>query len=277
MKTNKVTIADGRKIYYQEKGKGEAIIMLHGGGPGASGISNYSKNVDALAKTFRVIVPGMPGYGQSSKIIDKTNIFASIAAAMIGLMDELKIKKASFVGNSLGGGAALRAAMDFPTRVNRLVLMGPGGIRSTSAPPTKGLKALLNFYKGEGATREKLTDFIRSYLVADGSMVSDEMIEERFQSAIDPDVVANPPLQLNGLGALFRMDLARDKRLAQLPHPTLVLWGADDKVNRPSGGTWLQKKMPHCDLYLFADTGHWVQWERAAEFNAIYTAFLAAE
>lgn len=63
-------------------------------------------------------------------------------------------------------------------------------------------------------------------------------------------------------------------RLANCQVPTLVLWGTEDKVNRPSGGPALQKRMPNCDLYLFSKTGHWVQWERATEFNAVTCGFL---
>ena len=54
-----------------------------------------------------------------------------------------------------------------------------------------------------------------------------------------------------------------------------MLWGIEDRVNRASGGRSLQRRMPNCDLYLFSRTGHWVQWERAAEFNAVVAAFLA--
>ncbi|MNR00231.1 4,5:9,10-diseco-3-hydroxy-5,9,17-trioxoandrosta-1(10),2-diene-4-oate hydrolase [compost metagenome] len=167
-------------------------------------------------------------------------------------------------------------ALDAPNRVSALVLMGPGGVNTTRSLPTPGLNQLLNYYNGEGPTREKITRFIRDYLVYDGSQVSDAMIEERYRSSIDPDVVAAPPLRRpNGLKAALRMDFTRDARLEQCQIPTLVLWGTADKVNRPSGGEALRKRMPNCDLYLFSKTGHWVQWERAAEFNAVTTGFLA--
>jgi 4,5:9,10-diseco-3-hydroxy-5,9,17-trioxoandrosta-1(10),2-diene-4-oate hydrolase len=68
---------------------------------------------------------------------------------------------------------------------------------------------------------------------------------------------------------------SRDRRLRRLPVPTLVLWGAADKVNRPSGGRMLADRMPNCDLYTVAHTGHWVQWERAELFNGLCTDFLA--
>lgn len=264
-----------RTISVSETGAGAPLLMLHGGGPGAAGLSNYSRNIAVLAQQFRVIVPDLPGYGRSSKRIDKADSFGDLAQAMLGLMDALSINTASIVGNSLGGAAALRMALDAPARVERLVLMGPGGIGTTRALPTKGLNALLDYYRGEGPSREKMAAFLRTYLVADGSVITDATIDERYRASIDPEVVANPPLtRPPNLGALWRMDLSRDPRLKALPHPALVLWGADDKVNRPSGGHWLQQNLPRCDHYVFGRTGHWVQWERPDEFNAVAAAFL---
>lgn len=265
-----------RQIFLSEVGQGHPLLMLHGGGAGASGMSNYSRNIEALAKQFRVLVVDMPGYGQSTKGLDRSDSFGDLARSMLGLLDVLQIKSAHVVGNSLGGACALRMALEAPARVSALVLMGPGGINTTRSLPTKGLNQLLDYYNGEGPTLEKITRFIREYLVYDGSLVTDAMIAERYRSSIDPEVVAAPPLRRPpGLKAALRMDFTRDARLAQCQVPTLVLWGAEDKVNRPSGGETLRKRMPNCDLYLFSKTGHWVQWERADEFNAVSAGFLA--
>lgn len=271
------TVKFGRRsIFFTELGQGYPVIMLHGGGPGASGMSNYGRNVEALAQRFRVIVPDMQGYGQSSKGVDRKDAFGDLADAMLGLMDALKIKRAHLVGNSLGGACALRMALDQPSRVSALVLMGPGGVNTTRSLPTRGLNLLLNYYSGSGPSRDKLAKFIREYLVYDGSQVADSIIDARYQASIDPEAVTAPPLRRpQGLGAAIRMDFTRDPRLSQCTVPTLVLWGTEDKVNRPSGGASLQKRMPNCDLYLFSKTGHWVQWERPDEFNAITAAFLA--
>jgi len=65
--TEHTVLVGRREIYYAEAGTGDPVVLLHGGGPGASGLSNFSRNVDALAQSFRVIVPDMPGYGRSSK------------------------------------------------------------------------------------------------------------------------------------------------------------------------------------------------------------------
>ncbi len=144
------------------------MVLLHGGGPGASGRSNYSRNIEALARNFRVVVPDMPGYGRSSKYVDHDDPFGFLAERVRGLLDELNLQTAHLVGNSYGGGAAaLRLALDTPQRVDRLVLMGPGGIGTTRGLPTDGLKRLLAYYGGDGPSRDKLAEFIRTYLVYD--------------------------------------------------------------------------------------------------------------
>jgi pimeloyl-ACP methyl ester carboxylesterase len=253
-----------------------AVVLLHGGGPGASGLSNYSRNVDALARQFRVVVPDMPGYGQSSKYLDHADPFGYLADMVRGLLDELGLQSAHVVGNSYGGAAALRLTLDTPQRVGRLVLMGPGGIGTTRGLPTAGLKSLLSYYGSDGPSREKLANFIRTYLVYDGAAVPEDLIELRYRASLDPEVVANPPLQRpSGLRTLWRMDLTRDKRIRQVPNPTLVLWGRDDKVNRPSGGPLLQRLMPNAELVMTSHTGHWMQWERAELFNQLVTDFLS--
>ena len=273
------TISVGRRqIFVTEAGAGDPVVLLHGGGAGATGASNYARNIDALAGRFRVIVPDMPGYGRSSKDIDHDDPFGDLASAIRGLLDELGLDQAHLVGNSYGGAAALRLAMDRPDKVGRLILMGPGGIGTTRALPTTGLNSLLNYYGGEGPTRNKLESFIRNYLVYDGAAVPDALIDLRYEASIQSEVVANPPLRRpsgpKALRTLVRMDLTRDRRLRKVQAPTLVIWGTDDKVNRPSGGTTQANTMPNCDLYLAARTGHWVQWERADLFNDLATSFL---
>lgn len=269
----------GRKIFVAEAGSGPAVVLLHGGGPGASGVANYSRNIDALAQRYRVLVPDMPGYGRSSKGIDKSDPFGCLADAMRGVLDELSISTAHLIGNSYGGAAALRLALDTPGRVGKLVLMGPGGIGTTRGLPTAGLNNLLGYYTGTGPSREKLAAFIRNYLVYESDSVPDELIDLRYAASIDPEVVADPPLSRPSgpfaLRTLWRMDLTRDSRLASLQTPTLILWGRDDKVNRPSGGPMLQNIMPNAELVMTSRTGHWMQWERADLFNQFVGEFLS--
>jgi 2-hydroxy-6-oxonona-2,4-dienedioate hydrolase/4,5:9,10-diseco-3-hydroxy-5,9,17-trioxoandrosta-1(10),2-diene-4-oate hydrolase len=269
----------GKPIFVAEAGSGAPVVMLHGGGPGASGVSNYSRNIDALAEHFRVIVPDMPGYGRSAKGVDQSDPFGYLADTIRGLIDELGLATAHVIGNSYGGAAALRMALDTPGRVGKLILMGPGGIGTTRGAPTAGLKSLMSYYSGTGPSRDKLAAFIRNYLVYDGASVPASLIETRYVASVDPEVVADPPLRRpsgpTAARTLWRMDLTRDRRLKQLATPTLVLWGRDDKVNRPAGGPMLANLMPNADLVMTSRTGHWMQWERADLFNRVAVDFLS--
>lgn len=273
-----VTIADGRAVHYTEYGTGEPVVLLHGGGPGASGESNFSRNIDALAQRFRVIVPDMPGYGRSSKRLDHADPFGSLAGGVRGLLDTLEIPSVHLVGNSYGGACALRLALDTPHRAASLTLMGPGGIGTTRKPPTAGLGKLLAYYGGDGPSRDKLAEFIRGYLVDDPSAIDDAMIDARYAASLAPEVIVDPPLRRPAgplaLRTVWRMDLTRDRRLRSLTVPTLVVWGRGDRVNRPEGARLLAERMPRADVVLFARTGHWVQWERADRFNSLVASFV---
>lgn len=284
MQTNEQTVRVGaRDIHTATFGSGDAtVVLLHGGGPGASGVANWTRNIDALAERFTVIVPDLPGYGRSSKDLDQSDPFGDLAAAIRGLLDELDLERAHLIGNSYGGAAALRLALDRPDRVDRMVLNGPGGIGTTRALPTKGLNQLLDYYGGEGPTYDKMATFIRESLVGPSVQVPDEVIEGRYRDSLDPEVVANPPLRRPDPGpaalrTLWRMDLTRHRGLDECDVPTLVIWGQQDKVNRPSGGAMLARRMRRCDLYLAAGVGHWVQFEAPEMFNRLALDFLAGD
>lgn len=134
------------------------------------------------------------------------------------------------------------------------------------------------YYGGDGPSREKLAEFIRTYLVHNGAEVPDDLIDLRYRASLDPQVVADPPLRRpSGPRTLWRMDLTRDRRLRSLSTPTLVLWGRDDKVNRPDGAQMLLTMMPNAELVMTSRTGHWFQWERAELFNRLVADFLSSE
>jgi 4,5:9,10-diseco-3-hydroxy-5,9,17-trioxoandrosta-1(10),2-diene-4-oate hydrolase len=104
----------------------DSVVLLHGGGPGASSWSNFGRNMPVIAKRFRAVMMDLPGYGLSAARPVTGHFFTVAADALAGLLDELGIGKVHLIGNSLGGGTALRFALRYPDRAARLVLMGPG-------------------------------------------------------------------------------------------------------------------------------------------------------
>lgn len=126
-------VRDDMRLHYHEagvanRGSAETVVLLHGGGPGASSWSNFSKNIAVLAERFHVLAVDQPGYGHSDKHAEHEQYNRYSATALLNLFDHLGIERAALVGNSLGGGTAVRFALDNPKRAGRLVLMGPGGL-----------------------------------------------------------------------------------------------------------------------------------------------------
>ena len=263
--------APAGRLHYHDFGEGEATILVHGGGPGAYGLSNYRRNVDALSQGRRVIVIDLPGLGQSDSRPAPGSLFEPMAAAVLDLMNHLGLDKASFVGNSLGGATSLRFTLDHPERTHKLVLMGPaGGLPVTSTFPTEGLMRMLNFYEGEGPSIEKLRRVVE-LLVYDQGAITEELLAERYRDCTSAKALANPPLR--GRGYNPKDDLWRE-RLNELQHPTLLIWGRDDRVLPLDSAFVLLKCLPQAELHVFPNCGHWVQWEKADRFNELVGRFL---
>ncbi|OOK75409.1 4,5-9,10-diseco-3-hydroxy-5,9,17-trioxoandrosta-1(10),2-diene-4-oate hydrolase [Mycobacterium kansasii] len=127
------------KLHYHEAGVGndQTVVLLHGGGPGASSWTNFARNIAVLAKHFHVLAVDQPGYGHSDKRAEHGQFNRYAATALKGLFDQLGLGRVPLVGNSLGGGTAVRFALDFPDRAGRLVLMGPGGLSINLFAPTR--------------------------------------------------------------------------------------------------------------------------------------------
>ena len=106
-------------------------------------MSNFGRNLPVFAERFRTLVVDQPGFGKSDKPPVAGNYFTFAAQALAGLLDELGIDRVHLVGNSLGGGTAVRFALRYPERAGRLVLMGPGGLSlNVFAPdPDRGRQA----------------------------------------------------------------------------------------------------------------------------------------
>jgi 4,5:9,10-diseco-3-hydroxy-5,9,17-trioxoandrosta-1(10),2-diene-4-oate hydrolase len=264
----------GVKIHYHDLGDptAPALILIHGSGPGASGWSNYNKNVEALAQHFHLIVPDCPGFGQSDMKPVDAKVPLWWKDIMIGLMDVLVIDKAHFVGNSMGGMITLKMAMDNPERIDKMILMGPGGGTPVfSTWPSPGIINLVTAYEGEGITPEKVKGFISQSLF-NQSLMTDDLIAQRTAAALDPRIVAQPPMRAGPGGP--PEDLWRDARLTKLPHETLIVWGREDRVLPLDNGMILMKQIPKAQMTIFPQCGHWAMWEQPERFNRTVLSFL---
>jgi len=199
------------------------------------------------------------------------------ARAVRDLLDTLGIEKASFIGNSLGGGTTLKFALDYPERVDRLVLMGPAGgmLPIFSAWPSEGLRTLMSFYAPPGPSRERMQAIIDA-LMFDPSKVDAEVLEERYQAAIDPEAMATAQAVFravqSGEQVMVAEELWRD--VHRITQPALIVWGREDRVLPLDGALYMTRYMPNARLHVFPRCGHWAQVEHREEFERLVTDFL---
>ncbi|MDA3628409.1 alpha/beta fold hydrolase [Saccharopolyspora sp. WRP15-2] len=259
-------LPSGLTLHHHEAGDPaqSTVVMLHGGGPGASSWSNFSRNIPVFAERFHVIAVDQPGFGRSDKPTEHGQYFTHSASALLELLDELSVERAHLLGNSLGGGTAVRFALNHPDRAGRLVLMGPGGLSlNVFAPdPTEGVRKLSAFGAPPGPSKEKLADFLRT-MVHDQSLITDELVEERFAAASTPESLA----AMRAMGASFMQPDTYEEGLLwrevhRLRQRVLLVWGREDRVNPLDGALLALKLIPRAQL------------EKFAEFNRIAQDFL---
>ena len=265
------------EVAVAETGEGPVLVMLHGGGPGASGVANYHQNLPALARRFRVVLPDQPGFGGSYRPteadLDERSITQITVDALFQALDQLGIERFHLLGNSLGGAAALAMAQTRPDRVAGLVLMAPGGGWLPSGPtPTEGQKAMFRYFNDGGPSENKMADFIRT-MVFDHKQFGADLVKARYEASLDESHIEF----YHRYNAAFAKRDGMDplwKDLHKISSPTLLLWGRDDRTITLDGAQIMLKQIRNVQLHVFGNCGHWVQLERQREFERLVTDFL---
>lgn len=275
--THTVSTSLGEIAVADTGGGGPVLVMLHGGGPGASGVSNFHQNLAALGARFRVLLPDQPGFGGSYRPTDEDLAERSITEitvrAVYEALDALGIGEFHLLGNSLGGAAAIAMAQTQPDRVSGLVLMAPGGGWLPFGPtPTEGQKEMFRYFAGAGPTEKKMAAFIRT-MVYDHRQFGEDVVRARYEASLDPSHVEF----YHRYNAAFAKRHGMDplwKNLDTITAPTLLLWGRDDRTITLEGAQLMLKLIPDVQLHVFGRCGHWVQLERQAEFERAVIDFL---
>lgn len=265
--------AGNLKIHYHEFGSGYPLICIHGAGPGATGWSNFKGSVGDLSRHFRTLLIDMPQYGKSDKPVIKVSRQSFLANSIRDFMDGLGINKAHFIGNSMGGQAALKLAIDYPEKVDRLVVIGSGAIKAGSIfqpMPLEAIRNIANYYKGEGPTRGKMREVLES-LVYDRSKITDDLVQERFEASNDPELIEIFGRQPAG---------PQDDLYAELPNlkaKTLIVWGQDDRAGALDVGLLMLRRLPDARMHIFSKCGHWAHVEHRDEFDRLVLQFFMAD
>jgi pimeloyl-ACP methyl ester carboxylesterase len=252
----------GYKLHYLEAGRGAPVILLHGtGGEGA----RWTPQLQGLSSDFRVIALDQIGFGQSDKPM--TNYHSGVFAGFLaGFMKAIGVPKASLIGQSMGAAVALSLAVEKPEMVERLVLVNGGGFRTgpRTTPPDWHARQIAN-----AGTLAESREYMEK-LYYDHSFVTDKLVEQnlmqRLRSAYTIESMQNAADR--GLGGVSEDEVRGIKA------PTLLVWGANDKLSPPANADKLNAVIKGSRKVLIDKAGHYPFLEHPDKFNQVVREFL---
>ena len=253
----------GAKISYVEAGDPAkpTVILLHGLGGNSS---NWAFNIPALSQKYHVIAPDQIGFGKSDRPLIKYRV-ATYVDFLDKFMSELKIDRATLVGNSLGGWVAALTAIKYPNRVERLVLADAAGLKPSDVD-------LGQVYSLNYSTRDEVRQLVKLVFYNQALFDSDAAIDQSMMVRI----AANDGYTINSLiESIKRNEDFLNGRLGDIKKPTLIIWGKQDGLIKPSDGEQFKREISGSELIMFDQCGHVPMVEKAADFNKAVLVFLA--
>lgn len=269
-----ITVNQHRMVY-TERGTGPPVILLHGFG---GSMWNWEYQYDALAETHRVLIPDLLGSGLSDKPPGQYSP-KYLLDFFRNFMDALHIPRAVLIGNSMGAGLAMGMAIDYPERVERLVLISglpPNLKESVTSPkyrqfmyhrPPLWLAKLGNWVVGRSTTEQLLQEIIFRQ-----ELITPLVIERSFQNRRRGGLL-EPLYAL--LDHIDDWEAQYGRRVNEISHRTLVLWGEHDRVFPPEVGERLTTQLPHATWRMVPESGHLPQWEQPDVVNQAIRHFLS--
>ncbi|HEX8423957.1 MAG TPA: alpha/beta hydrolase, partial [Pyrinomonadaceae bacterium] len=263
----------GVQVHYQERGTGDALVLIHGNNSSAY---SWKDVFDELAKEFRVVALDLKGFGFTGKPEGDYRIETQ-AALVIGLLDQLKIERATLCGSSMGGGVALAAAINYPQRVESLILVDSsaferGAVGASLAPAYVRWPYISGAVTALALTSDSLVREGLRKSFHDESKVTNERVEAYYR-----------PLQTRGGQRAAR--LVRDQRdytriensLDKIRQPALIIWGAQDRLILLEDGKRLHSKLDGSQLVVFDNCGHLPQEEMPERFVHEVVSFMKSK
>ena len=261
---------NGIELYYETHGEGKPLVLISGLGYSSW---QWHKMVPLLAEKFQVITFDNRGVGQSDKPAGPYTA-GMLAQDMVGLLDALKFEKAIIAGHSMGGFVAQAVALDFPQRVEKLILCSTNFGGPNHVPVTPEAMKVLTDFSSDALTRFKnglAVSTAPGWAEKNPAMI-EEWIQWRVANPIEP--VHYQAQMAIGL-SLMPEAAAFENKLSRLSVPTLILFGAHDKVVPPANADLLSKKIAGSTVVIFPDAGHFFPIEIAEAASRVITDFAA--
>jgi len=262
---------------YWVLGQGSPLLLIHGLG---ASCEYWRYNVRALSQGCRVYAFDLPGFGRSDQRIEDLSLhFAGEFVA--AFLDAQGVDRASLVGNSLGGAVSLQFAVQYPHRLEKLVLVSSGGLGRELHRSFRLLKIPLwgEFMAWAWGARPGTRLNLRS-IVYEPKVMTDEFVDQTVELARLPGakemflLVARTGIDLRGQNMKLLEPLLR--RVPGIEAPTLIIWGAQDPIIPVAHAHMAHQMIKNSQLHILDRCGHVAQIEKPEEFNQLVLDFLGS-
>jgi pimeloyl-ACP methyl ester carboxylesterase len=263
----------GMQVHLRDEGPRndpEPIVLIHGT---SASLHTWDGWSDALKGQRRVIRMDLPGFGLTGPAPDGDYRMTRYADFIAALLDQLGVRRAVLAGNSLGGGIAWRTAVQHPERVSRLVLVDASGypLQSTSVPLGFRLAQIdwLKPVMGQLLPRRMIESSVRN-VYADPGKVTPELVDRYYELTLR----AGNRESLTQRIKLRETDAQSAGVIPTIQQPTLILWGAQDRLIPEPSGQRFHKEIAGSQYVVFDGLGHVPQEEDPARSVAPVLKFL---
>lgn len=260
--------------YWQAGDTGSVVILIHGF---PASLESWGKNINALAQRHRVYALDLLGSGRTDKLPLVKDLYM-LLDFVSSFLDVLHIDKANLVGSSMGGGIALSFSIQYPQKVEKLVLVNSAGLgpdvsiffRISSLP-------LLGKLLAGKLTLQNIAKMAKAPFY-NSALATPDLVNLYYELSQLPGAqeafysIARAGASIWGQRAKYWKPVR--KALGTIKTPTIIFWGKQDKVI-PVKHAQIAARIPGSKLYIYDKCGHAVMMERPDEFNKIVLDFLA--
>jgi len=272
-----IGLHDGERMAFIDEGSGpEVIVFIHGE---EGYVPVWMNNIDELIREHRCIAVDLIGYGKSSKPME-TNLLTDHSDYIAELLDSLGVNRYSLAGHGMGGQIAIHHTLTYGDRVHKLMLIAPTGIERFEGAQSTMVKTLPSssiVNTSQEAINAQIRNNFFQFPEEAGFMITD-----RIAIAGDPQIEAYAHAVASGITGTIDQPIFG--RLHEIPVPTLVLFGAEDRVipndmyNPDLTPQHLlmtaQEEIPNAETHLIPAGGHLVMFEQAEVVNALIRDFV---
>jgi pimeloyl-ACP methyl ester carboxylesterase len=262
---------DEINVHFRDEGEGFPIVLIHGT---AASLHTWDAWTDELKKTNRVIRMDLPAFGITGPNKNADYSIEAYTTFLHSFLKKLKLEKFHLAGNSLGGNIAWNYTADYPSKVEKLILVDASGLPTNKSQPaifkmakTPILNSLFLYITPRFLIKKNIEE-----VYEDDSKITDELINRYHKMALR---VGNRKAFIDRAKTDFKLDTQVNlEKLKSIQTPTLLIWGAKDLWIPIANGIRMNEILVNSKLEVLENSGHVPMEENPRESLKLMNDFL---